>query len=98
MNDHNDKRARLEELRTILIKKGLLEEDEETIVEMMEDLVHFAYFTGCIPKADVKRLLNLTDKETKALIKSWKVGDEGNRSCGLTRNPFSEGWSLVKKP
>ncbi|MBW1679653.1 MAG: hypothetical protein JRJ08_05865 [Deltaproteobacteria bacterium] len=98
MNDHDDKETRLEELKTILIKEGLLDNDEELIAEMMEDLAHFAYFTGCITKSDVKRLLSLTDEEAKSKIKSWKLWNEGNRSCGLTGNPFSEGWNLVKKP
>ena len=97
MNIKKEKEARLEELKTMLINKGLLDRDEEVIVEMMEDLTHFAYFTGCITKSDVKRLLDLTDSETKARIRSWKLWNEGNRSCGLTRNPFSEEWILTKE-
>ena len=97
MNKHNDEKDRLEELKSILMRKGLLDKDEELIVEMMEDLAHFAYFTGCITKREVKRLLNLTDEDTKTLIKSWKIWNEGNRSCGLTRNPFSEEWGLTRK-
>ena len=92
-----DQENRLNELKSILINKGLLDEDEELVVEMLEDLTQFAYLTGCITKRDVKRLLDLTDSETKAKLKSWKLWNEGNRSCGLTRNPFSEGWKLIKK-
>ena len=97
MNKHSDKEARLQELKTILLKKGLLDRKEELIVEMMEDLAHFAYFTGCITKKDVKRLLGLSDSETKAIMRAWKLWNEGNRSCGLTRNPFSEEWTLTKE-
>ena len=97
MNRRTDKEARLQELKTILMRKGLLDQGEELIVEMMEDLAHFAYFTGCITKSDVKRLLGLSDRESKALIRSWKLWNEGNRSCGLTRNPFSEEWKITKE-
>ena len=96
MNTTDNKKNRLEELKNILLKKGLLDKDEEIIEEMMEDLAHFAYFTGCVNKGEVKRLLGLTDQQTKALIKSWKLWDEGNRSCGLTRNPFTEEWKLKR--
>jgi len=37
-----DSKQRLEELKNILLKKGLLDEDEEIIEAMMEDLTHFA--------------------------------------------------------
>ena len=97
MKSNTDKEARLQELKTILMKKGLLDRDEELIVEMLEDLAHFAYFTGCITKSDVKRLLGLSDREAKAIIRSWKLWNEGNRSCGLTRNPFSEEWKITKE-
>jgi len=97
MDKDSAKGARLQELTGILIRQGLLDPEEEIIVEMMEDLTHFAYFTGCITKRDVKRLLGLSESETKAIIKSWKLWNEGNRSCGLTRNPFSEEWMLTKE-
>ena len=97
MNRRTDKEARLQELKTILMKKGLLDREEELIVAMMEDLTHFAYFTGCITKKDVKRLLGLSDREAKAILRSWKLWNEGNRSCGLTRNPFSEEWTITKE-
>ena len=92
----DDSKARLEELKSILLKKGLLDNDDEIISEMMDDLTHFAYFTGCVTKRDVKRLLGLTDQEAKTKIKSWKVWHEGNRSCGLSRNPFAEEWNLTR--
>ncbi len=92
-----DKKNSLAELRSILLRKSLMDEDEEVIPEMLEDLAHFAYFTGCITKGDVKRLLGITSKEAKEIIKSWKLWNEGNRSCGLARNPFSEEWFLSKE-
>jgi hypothetical protein len=92
----DDGKKRLEELKNILLKKGLLDKDEELIEAMMEDLTHFAYFMGCITKSDVKRLLGLTDQEAKAKIRYWKVWQERNRSCGLSRNPFTEEWNLTR--
>ena len=92
-----DKASCLAELRSILLNKSLIDEDEEVVPEMLEDLAHFAYFTACITKGDVKRLLGLTGEEAKKLIKSWKLWDEGNRSCGLTRNPFTEEWAISKE-
>jgi len=97
MDRDSDKEARLQELKAILIRKGLLDSEEDLIVEMMEDLVHFAYFTGCITKSGVKRLLGLSESKAKAIIKSWKRWNEGNRSCGLARNPFSEEWTITKE-
>ena len=96
MSEVNVQVKHLEELRSILLKKGLVSKDEELVVEMLEDLAHFAYFTGCITKKDVKRLLSLREEETKKIITSWKRWDEGNRACGLTRNVFTEEWDLAK--
>ncbi len=89
--DH-DAQESLREIRTILLKKGLLEPHEELGVQMLEDLVHYAYFTGCIPKADVRRLLGLSAKETKDRIRDWKKWQDGNRSCQLNQNPFYGEW------
>lgn len=97
MENTHHREARVQELRTLLIRKGLLDRDEEVVPEMLEDLAHFAYFTSCITKGDVKRLLGLTDEQTKKIIRSWKLWNEGNRSCGLTRNPFTEEWTISRK-
>lgn len=91
-----DGKKRLEELKNILLKKGLLDKDEEIIEAMMADLTHFAYFMGFITRRDIARLLGLTDQEAKAIIRRWKVWQEGNRSCGLSRNPFTEDWNLIR--
>ena len=88
--------AQLKELQSLLIRAGLLDQDEEVVVEMLEDLAHFAYFTGCITKGDIKRLLGLSGEQAKQIIKSWKLWNEGNRSCGLSRNPFTEEWLLTR--
>ena len=82
----------LKEIRAILIKKGLLEPDEELAEAMLEDLVHYAYFTCCIPKGEVRRLLGLSAKEAKERIRVWKKWQDGNRSCQLRQNPFYEEW------
>jgi len=96
MESSDAKKTKLEELRGILINHGLLDQKEEIIVEMMEDLTHFAYFMGCITKKDVKRFLDLNDQQVKEKIKSWKKWNEGNRSCSLSRNPFTEEWKLER--
>ena len=82
----------LEEIRRILIKKGLLDKEEALAEAMLEDLVHYAYFTSCIPKADVRRLLGLSKKEARERIQTWKKWQEGNRNCQLRQNPFYEDW------
>jgi hypothetical protein len=82
----------LREIRKILLRRGLLDPDEGLTETMLEDLVHFAYFTGCIPKGAVQRLLGLSDNETKERIRSWKKWQDGNRSCQLRQNPFYEEW------
>jgi hypothetical protein len=82
----------LHDVRTILIRKGLLEPKEELTEAMLEDLVHFAYFTGCVTKGEVRRLLGLTAEEARERIRSWKMWQDGNRSCQLRQNPFYEEW------
>jgi len=85
-------RAALEEIRGILSRKGLLDAGEELVEAMLEDLVHYAYFTGCINKGEVRRLLNLSADEARERIRAWKKWNEGNRSCQLRQNPFYEDW------
>jgi len=82
----------LQEIRTILVRKGLLEPGEELTEAMLGDLVHFAYFTGCITKGGVRRLLGLSAGEARERIRAWKKWQDGNRSCQLRQNPFSEEW------
>lgn len=89
--DH-DPRESLEQIRRILLRKGILDPEEDLAVAMMEDLVHYAYFTGCITKGDVRRLLGLTAKQAREIIQSWKKWHEGNRHCQLRQNPFYEEW------
>lgn len=83
----------LEEVRRILFRRGLLEAEEELSSSMLEDLVHYAYFTGCITKRKVKELLGLTDEEARERIRRWKRWHEGNRMCQARQNPFYEGWA-----
>jgi hypothetical protein len=87
-----DPKECLREIRAILIKKGLLGPEEELVEMMLEDLVHYAYFTGCIPKGEVRRLLGISAKQAKERIRSWKQWQDGNRSCQLRQNPFYEEW------
>lgn len=87
-----DPKACLREIRAILIKKGLLDSEEGLSVNMLEDLVHYAYFTSCIPRGEVQRLLGLSAEEAKGRIRAWKKWQDGNRSCQLRQNPFYEEW------
>lgn len=87
-----DTAQRLAEVRRILAHRELLEPEEELSPSMLEDLVHYAYFTGCITKGKVKELLCLTDEEARERIRRWKRWHEGNRLCQARQNPFYEGW------
>lgn len=87
-----DETRHLAEVRQILLRRGLLEPEEELSLSMLEDLVHYAYFTGCITKGKVKELLGLTDGEARERIRRWKKWHEGNRLCQARQNPFYEGW------
>jgi hypothetical protein len=87
-----DPNACLREIRAILIKKGLLDSEEGLTENMLEDLVHYAYFTCCIPKGEVRRLLGISAEEAKKRIQTWKKWQDGNRSCQLRQNPFYEEW------
>jgi len=82
----------LDEICRILLKKGLVESPQEYTAPMLEDLVHYAYFTGCVNRGDVQRLLGLTKEETRKRVRSWKMWVDGNRSCQLVQNPFYEDW------
>ena len=87
-----DSKSALGRIRGILLGKGLVDPEEELGEAMLEDLVHYAYFTGCIARGDVRQLLGLTVKEARAKIRSWKKWHEGNRHCQLRQNPFYEDW------
>jgi hypothetical protein len=87
-----DPEQALEEICGILLKKGLVESREDYIVPMLEELVHYAYFTGCINRGEVQRLLHLSKEETRKRVRSWKMWQDGNRSCQLQQNPFYEDW------
>lgn len=87
----------LHEIRAILVRKGLLEPEEDLTEAMLEDLVHFAYFTGCVTKGEVRRLLGLSTQEAKERIRAWKKWQDGNRSCQLRQNPFYEEWPVEEE-
>ena len=89
-----DAESSLKEICEILIAKDLLEPEEELTSHMLEDLVHYAYFTGCVNRSDVGRLLNLGKDQTRKRVRSWKMWQDGNRSCQLRRNPFYEDWGM----
>ena len=90
-SDYSPKEC-LGEIRAILVKKGLLDPEEELAEMMLEDLVHYAYFTSCIPQGEVRRLLGVSAEEAKERIRSWKKWQDGNRSCQLRQNPFYVEW------
>ena len=80
----------LKEIRGILLRKDLIDEGEELDENMLDDLVHFAYFTGCIPKVKVREFLGLTESQARDLIRLWKKWQEGNKHCQVRQNPFFE--------
>jgi len=49
--------------------------------ETLTYLAKFAYMTGLINKADIKRFLNLDSKEARKLVKGW-YDDHRERGCG----------------
>ena len=74
-------------------QEGAPQPHEELAEAMLEDLVHYAYFTCCIPKGEVRRLfLGISAEEAKERIRVWKKWQDGNRSCQLRQNPFYEEW------
>ncbi|MEW6442154.1 MAG: hypothetical protein AB1640_14550 [bacterium] len=80
------------EVGRILVRKGLLDPGEELVGAMLEDLVHYAYFTGCISRTKVKELLGLTDEAAKDRVRTWKRWHEGNKHCQARWNPMYEAW------
>jgi len=82
----------LAEVCRILLGKGLVESAEDYTVPMLEELTHYAYFTGCINRGEVQRFLGLSREETRKLVRSWKRWQDGNRSCQIFQNPFYEDW------
>jgi hypothetical protein len=82
----------LKEIREILLRRQLLDGHEELVESMLEDLVHYAYFTGCLTRADVGRLLGLAVDQARQKIRVWKKWHEGNRYCQARQNPFFEAW------
>ena len=87
----------LQEIRKILLARKLIGPQEEHTTHMLEDLAHYAYFTGCVNRGDIERLLNLSKEETRKRMRSWKMWQDGNRSCRLRQNPFYEDWTAGVK-
>jgi hypothetical protein len=83
----------LTHLRDILVRRNLLDPHEELAPAMLEDLAHYAYFTGCVTRGDIGRLLGLTADAARQKLRQWKKWNEGNRSCSLRGNPFYEEWA-----
>jgi len=92
-----DPQRALEEIREILSQHGLLDSGEELVAAMLEDLVHYAYFTGCLSRGEVGRLLGLTVDQARQRIRSWKKWHEGNRHCQARQNPFFEEWQSHRR-
>ncbi len=82
----------LEEIRDILLRRNLLDVREKLVAPMLEDLVHYAYFTGCLTRGEVGRLLGLTVDQARQKIRAWKKWHEGNRNCQARQNPFFGTW------
>lgn len=54
---------------------------DERTPETLTYLAKFAYMTGLINKADIKRYLGVDSKEAKRLVKQWYT-DHRERGCG----------------
>ena len=54
---------------------------EDRTPETLTYLAKFAYMTGLINKAEIKRFLNLDSRAVKKLVKSW-YDDHRERGCG----------------
>lgn len=74
----------------LLEKKNLLKERLPFTPALLEEAVFFAYKMRLVTQGQVKALLGLTKEDLKKLINQWNSGDEGNCTCRLARNPFSE--------
>ena len=59
----------------------VLDRIEDRTEETLTYLAKFAYMTGLINKADIKRLLRVDSKEAKRLVKQWYT-DHREKGCG----------------
>jgi len=88
----HDREQALGDVLRVLRRKGLVGPEDAYTAPMLEELVHYAYFTGCINRGEVQRLLHLSTEETRKRVRSWKMWQDGNRSCQIRQNPFYEDW------
>jgi hypothetical protein len=87
---HDKLRISYEHVLDILDRNELLKERLPFTPGLVEEAVFFCYKMRLVSQGDVKRLLDLDRGELKKLINQWNSGDEGNCTCRLARNPFSE--------
>jgi hypothetical protein len=82
--------AAYNEVLTLLERRGLLKERLPFTPGLLEEAVFFAYKMRLITQGNVKKYLNLDREGLKKKINEWNSGDEGNCTCRMARNPFTE--------
>lgn len=84
------KHVAYEEILQLLERHGLLKERLPFTPALFEEALFFCYKMRLITQGQVKQYLGLDRAAFKRLINEWNQGDEGNCTCRLARNPFTE--------
>jgi hypothetical protein len=79
-----------EEILGLLDRRGLLTERLPFTPALLEEATFFAYKLRLITQGSVKKYLGLDREGLKRIIYEWNSGDEGNCTCRMARNPFTE--------
>jgi hypothetical protein len=78
------------EILNLLDRHGLLRERLPFTQGLLEEAVFFAYKMRLITQGNVKKYLNLDKEGLRKIIHEWNSGDEGNCTCRMARNPFTD--------
>ena len=79
-----------QQILNILDRNELLKERPPFTPALLEEAVFFCYKMRLITQGEVKKYLDLDRAGLRKIINEWNSGDEGNCTCRLARNPFSE--------
>jgi hypothetical protein len=78
------------EILNLLDRHGLLRERLPFTQGLLEEAVFFAYKMRLITQGKVKGYLGLDREGLRRIIHEWNSGDEGNCTCRMARNPFTD--------
>jgi hypothetical protein len=78
------------EILELLDRRELLTERLPFTPALLEEATFFAYKMRLITQGGVKKYLGLDREGLKRIIHEWNSGDEGNCTCRMARNPFTE--------